>query len=414
MRCLIRPHPVVIEDTRLLMPVTAMLSCKDQPNAYVGQMFQNSRILFALAAAGLPAVGSAAEDRTFRTDTVNVQATTVADGLEHPWGLDFLPDGSAIVTERPGRMRILSNGALSDPVQGVPKVWARGQGGLLDVVAAPDFSSSGTIFFSFSQPGKGGAGTAVARARLVRDDGKARLEDLDVVFSMAKKTGKGQHFGSRLVFHPDGTLFITTGDRGQGDRAQDMADGAGAIIRINQDGSAPEDNPRPDGWLPQLWSKGHRNIQGAAFDPVWNGLAIVEHGARGGDEVNQPQAGRNYGWPVISYGVNYSGSKIGVGTAAQGYEQPLYHWDPSIAPSGLASYQGNIFPEWKGDLLVGSLKFELLVRLDRDRAGKIVGEERILEGEFGRIRDVNVAPDGSVWLLTDESNGSIIRLTRAD
>lgn len=414
MRCLIRPHPVVIEDTRLLMPVTAMLSCKDQPNAYVGQMFQNSRILFALAAAGLPAVGSAAEDRTFRTDTVNVQATTVADGLEHPWGLDFLPDGSAIVTERPGRMRILSNGALSDPVQGVPKVWARGQGGLLDVVAAPDFSSSGTIFFSFSQPGKGGAGTAVARARLVRDDGKARLEDLDVVFSMAKKTGKGQHFGSRLVFHPDGTLFITTGDRGQGDRAQDMADGAGAIIRINQDGSAPEDNPRPDGWLPQLWSKGHRNIQGAAFDPVWNGLAIVEHGARGGDEVNQPQAGRNYGWPVISYGVNYSGSKIGVGTAAQGYEQPLYHWDPSIAPSGLASYQGNIFPEWKGDLLVGSLKFELLVRLDRDRAGKIVGEERILEGEFGRIRDVNVAPDGSVWLLTDESNGSIVRLTRAD
>lgn len=396
------------------MPVTALLACKDQPNAYVDQMFQSLRILAALSAASLPVAGSAAESRTFRTDTVNVQATTLAEGLEHPWGLDFLPDGSAIVTERPGRMRILSNGSLSGPLQGVPKVWAQGQGGLLDVVAAPDFSTSGMIFFSFSQPGKGGAGTAVARARLVRDDGKPRLEDVDVVFSMARKTGKGQHFGSRLVFHSDGTLFITTGDRGQGDRAQDMADSAGAVIRINPDGSAPKDNPKPDGWLPLLWSKGHRNIQGAAFDPVWDGLATVEHGARGGDEVNQPQAGRNYGWPVISYGVNYSGSKIGVGTAAEGYEQPLYHWDPSIAPSGLASYQGNMFPEWKGDLLVGSLKFELLVRLDRDRAGKIVGEERILEGEFGRIRDVNVAPDGSVWLLTDQSNGSIIRLTRAD
>jgi glucose/arabinose dehydrogenase len=405
----------VIEDTQLLLPVTASLSCKEPSNAYLGEMFHGLPILVALSAAGLPAAGAAAaESRTFRTDTVNVQATTVADGLEHPWGLDFLPDGSVIVAERPGRLRILDNGGLSDPVQGVPKVWAQGQGGLLDVAAAPDFAESGTIFFSFSQPGKGGAGTAVARARLVRDDGRPRLEDLDVLFSMNRKTSKGQHFGSRLVFHPDGTLFITTGDRGQGDRAQDMGDSAGAVIRINPDGSVPQDNPKPDGWLPQLWSKGHRNIQGAAFDPVWNGLATAEHGARGGDEVNQPQPGRNYGWPVVSYGVNYSGSKIGVGTAAKGYEQPLYYWDPSIAPSGLASYQGDMFPEWKGDLLVGALKFELLVRLDRDRTGKIVGEERMLEGEFGRIRDVNVAPDGSVWLLTDESDGSIIRLSRAD
>lgn len=377
-------------------------------------MFQSSRILVALAAAGLPAVGSAAENRNFRTETVNLQATIVADGLEHPWGLDFLPDGSAIVTERPGRMRILSNGTLSDPIQGVPEVSARGQGGLLDVVAAPDFSNSGTIFFSFSQAGDGGAGTAVARARLVRDDGQPRLEDVDIVFSMARKTGMGQHFGSRLVFDPGGALFITTGDRGEPDRAQDIQDSAGAVLRINPDGSVPEGNPEPDGWLPELWSKGHRNIQGAAFDPVWNGLATAEHGSRGGDEVNQPQPGRNYGWPVISFGVQYSGAKIGVGTAAEGYEQPLYYWDPSIAPSGLASYQGDMFPEWKGDLLVGSLVFELLVRLDRDESGKIVGEERIMDGEFGRIRDVNVAPDGSVWLLTDESNGSIIRLARDD
>lgn len=371
-------------------------------------------LFLILASASLAWSNASAESRTFKSDEVSVEATLITKGLENPWGLAFLPDGGAIVTERPGRMRILADGDLSKPIRGVPKVWAQGQGGLLDVAVAPDFAKSGTIFFSYSQPGQGGAGTAVARARLVRDDGSPRLEDVDVVFSMKKKTTKGQHFGSRLVLHPDGTLFITTGDRGQGDRAQDMHDSAGAVIRINPDGSVPPDNPKPEGWLPELWSKGHRNIQGASFDPVWNGLATVEHGAKGGDEVNQPRAGRNYGWPVISYGVNYSGSKIGIGTAAKGYEQPLYHWDPSIAPSGLASYQGDMFPEWKGDLLVGALKYELLVRLDRDDAGTIIGEERMFEGEFGRIRDVKVAPDGSVWLLTDESEGSIIRLSRAD
>ncbi len=377
-------------------------------------MSYRASLFLALASASLACSNASAESRTFKTDKVSIEATPVADGLQNPWGLDFLPDGGVIVTERPGRMRILANGKLSEPVQGVPKVWAQGQGGLLDVAVAPDFAKSGTIFFSYSQPGQGGAGTAVARARLVRDGGGPKLDNVDVVFSMKKKTTKGQHFGSRLVFDPDGTLFITTGDRGQGDRAQDMRDSAGAVIRINPDGSVPHDNPKPEGWLPELWSKGHRNVQGAVFDPVWNGLVTVEHGAKGGDELNQPRPGRNYGWPVISYGLNYSGSKIGIGTAAKGYEQPIYHWDPSIAPSGLASYQGDMFPEWKGDLLVGALKYELLVRLDRDDAGKIVGEERMLVGEFGRIRDVKVAPDGSVWLLTDESNGSIIRLSRAD
>nr|WP_244743554.1 PQQ-dependent sugar dehydrogenase [Mesorhizobium sp. L-8-10] len=355
-----------------------------------------------------------ADERAIVTDRVAVTASIVADGLEHPWGLDFLPDGSAIVTERPGRMRLWTAGALSDPVEGVPKVAARGQGGLLDVAVAPDFASSETIFFSFSEPGKGGAGTAVARARLARDGGTARLEDVRTIFSMARKTGKTQHFGSRLVFGPDGTLFITTGDRGQGDRAQDPRDSAGAVIRINTDGSVPPGNASPEGaeWLPELWSKGHRNIQGAVFDPVWDGLVTVEHGARGGDEVNRPEAGKNYGWPVISYGVNYSGTKIGIGTEAPGYEQPLYYWDPSIAPSGLASYQGDMFPEWKGDLLVGSLKFELLARLDRNEAGEIVGEERMLKEEFGRIRDVAIAPDGAVWLLTDEDEGAVVRLSR--
>jgi glucose/arabinose dehydrogenase len=347
---------------------------------------------------------------------VPIQTDTVATGLQNPWGLDFLPDGEAVVTERAGRMRILSAAGLSDPVEGLPTVSARGQGGLLDVVVAPDFATTNLIFFSFSEPGRGGAGTAVARAKLVRDGEAARLEDVTVIFSMAKKTSITRHFGSRLVFAPDGTLFITTGDRGQRNRAQDMRDHAGSVIRINADGTIPADNPSPDGakTLPEIWSKGHRNAQGAAWDPVLGGLVTVEHGDKGGDEVNQPQAGLNYGWPVISYGVSYAGRKIGVGTQAPGYEQPLHYWDPSIAPSGLASYQGDMFPEWKGDLIVGSLKFELVSRLDRDETGKIVGEERMLEGEFGRIRDINVAPDGSIWLLTDQRDGQVVRLSRAD
>lgn len=355
---------------------------------------------------------------TFRTETVAVEAEILAEGLRNPWGLAFLPGGEAIVTERSGTMRILSSdGHLSEPLEGLPDVAARGQGGLLDIAVAPDFNSSGLVFFSFSEPGAGSAaGTAVARAKLVRDGNAAHLEEVEVIFSMEKKTNVTRHFGSRLVFAPDGTLYVTTGDRGQPDRAQEMDDHAGAVIRINMDGSIPADNPSPDGsrHRPEIWSKGHRNPQGAAWDPVLGGLVTAEHGDQGGDEVNQPESGKNYGWPVISYGVTYGGEKIGLGTEAPGYEQPLYYWDPSIAPSGLASYQGDMFPEWNGDLLVGSLKFSLLSRLDRDSTGKILGEERMFEGAFGRIRDVRVAPDGTVWLLTDARNGQIIRLSRAD
>jgi glucose/arabinose dehydrogenase len=218
------------------------------------------------------------------------------------------------------------------------------------------------------------------------------------------------------VLHPDGTLFFGIGDRGEGKRAQDKGDHAGSILRINRDGSVPEDNPfrNEQGALPELWSIGHRNPQGMVYDPLTRSIWTVEHGAMGGDEVNNPQAGKNYGWPVISYGVDYSGAKIGVGTEAAGYEQPVYYWDPSIAPSGLAVYEGDMFPEWRGDFLAGSLKFELLVRLTRDDSGAVTGEERLLEGEFGRIRDVNIAPDGSVWLLTDEDNGAVIRLSRGE
>jgi glucose/arabinose dehydrogenase len=377
----------------------------------------NKVTTFSCLLAGALASGSAlAQSTVFRTEKVPVETAIVADGLQHPWGLDFLPDGDAIVTERQGRIRLLSSGGLSEPVAGVPEVAARGQGGLLDIVAAPDFASSNLVFFSFSEPGQGGAGTAVARARLVREGNTARLDEVEVIFSMAKKTNVRRHFGSRLVFAPDGTLFVTTGDRGESNRAQDMQDHAGSIIHINTDGSIPADNPSPDGakQLPEIWSKGHRNVQGATWDPVLGGLLTVEHGDAGGDEVNHPVLGKNYGWPVISYGVSYGGDKIGVGTEAPGYEQPLFYWDPSIAPSGLASYQGDMFPEWKGDLIAGSLKFALVSRLDRDESGKILNEERMLEGEFGRIRDINVAPDGSIWLLTDEEDGQIIRLSRAD
>jgi len=370
-------------------------------------------LAFMFALVGSPAL---AESQSYNTDNVTLRADVIADGLDHPWGLDFLPGNEAIVTERSGNIRILSQDGLSAPVAGVPKVQVRGQGGLLDIAVARDFERSGTIFFSFSEPGRGGAGTALARAKLVREGAAARLEEVKVIFSMNRKSNAGQHFGSRIVVNDDGTLFVTTGDRGDGNRAQDMHDHAGAVIRINADGSVPADNPSPDGKVmaPEIWSKGHRNLQGATFDPVLGGLITVEHGAQGGDELNRPLAGRNYGWPVITYGRDYSGEKIGVGTSAKGYEQPLYYWDPSIAPSGLASYQGDMFPEWKGDLLVGSLKFELLSRLDRDAKGNVLDEERMLDGAFGRIRDVNVAPDGSVWLLTDESNGTIVRLSRGD
>jgi glucose/arabinose dehydrogenase len=355
------------------------------------------------------------QGQIFETKDVRVEAEVITGDLQNPWGLDFLPGGDVIVTERPGRIRLLSDGQLSAPLPGVPKVAALGQGGLLDIIAAPDFATSDLVFFSFSEPGQGGAGTAIARARLVRE-GTARLEDVKVIFSMAKRSRTRHHFGSRLVFAQDGTLFFTIGDRGRGERAQNMNDHAGAVLRINTDGSVPADNPSPDGskHLPEIWSKGHRNAQDAAFDPLLGGLLTVEHGARGGDEVNSPEAGKNYGWPEISYGVDYSGARIGVGTEAPGFEQPLYYWDPSIAPSGLAVYQGEMFPEWNGDLLVGALKFQLLARLERNAAGKITGEERLFEGEFGRIRDVNVAPDGSIWLLTDENPGAIVRLSRAD
>ena len=303
---------------------------------------------------------------------------------------------------------------MSETFGEVPGLAVGGQGGLLDVALARDFDKSGTIFLSYSELGPGGAGTAIARARLVRDGNSARLENIDTIFSMMGKSRGGRHFGSRIAVAEDGNLFFSIGDRGEGDRAQDLMDHAGAILRIAPDGSIPSDNPFADGngALPELWSKGHRNPQGMDFDRKTGTLYAVEHGARGGDEINRPEAARNYGWPVISYGRHYSGRKIGIGTEATGLEQPLYYWDPSIAPGGMAVYRGDMFPEWDGDFLVAALKDQMLVRLQRREDGTVAHEERLFPDRYGRIREVKEAPDGSLLLLTDDSDGAVLRISR--
>lgn len=365
-------------------------------------------ILVAALAAG---AGAALAAETLPSQHYRLRVVTVAEGLEHPWSLAWLPDGRMLVTEREGRLRIVApDGSLSAPVAGLPEIADRGQGGLLDVLVDPAFEESRTIYFSFSEPGEGGAGTAVARAVL---DGE-RLSDLEVIFRQVPKSGGGRHFGSRLVMARDGTLFVTVGERGQRDRAQDTTINRGQVVRINTDGSIPPDNPfvGREGYRPEIWSFGHRNPQGAALHPETGELWITEHGARGGDEVNVSRAGRNYGWPVIAYGRHYSGGKIGEGTRKEGMEQPVHFWDPSIAPSGMAFYTGDRFPAWRGNLLVGALKFRLVTRLVLD-GERVVEKERFLEDFGARIRDVRQGPDGYVYLVTDESDGRILRLEPA-
>jgi glucose/arabinose dehydrogenase len=337
-----------------------------------------------------------------------VRATDVAVGLEHPWGLAFLPDGRMLVTERPGRLRLVArDGSVSEPLTGVPQVLARGQGGLLDVALSPSFAQDRLVYLSFAEPGGAGGSTAVARGRL----GERGLDDTRVIWRQEPKVSGNNHWGSRLVWRPDGTLFVTVGDRyNYMERAQDLSTTIGKIVRINADGSVPPDNPFVDrgSARPEIWSLGHRNVQAAALDASGQ-LWTVEHGARGGDELNRPQAGHNYGWPVITYGVDYSGARIGVGTAAPGMEQPVYYWDPVIAPSGATFYSGAAFPDWRGDLFVGSLQPGRLVRL-RLREGRVTHEERYVIGRGERIRDVTEGPDGFLYLLTDHPKGRIVRL----
>ncbi len=344
-----------------------------------------------------------------------VRAETVAEGLVHPWSLAFLPDGRLLVTERPGRLRIVTmDGTLSAPLSGVPEVAAVGQGGLLDIALDPDFANNRMVYLSFAEAGEGETnGTAVARGRL----GDAGLENTTVIYRQRPKVRSRGHFGSRLVFSEDGKLFITQGDRQTSEfrvRAQDLDQGMGKIMRVNPDGSIPGDNPfvGRDDAQPEIWSYGHRNVQAAALHPTTGQLWTVAHGARGGDELNHPEAGKNYGWPVITYGVDYSGAKIGEGTAKEGMEQPVYYWDPVIAPSGMAFYMADAIPGWQGSVLIGSMTPGALVRLEL-QDGRVVKEERYL-GELGeRFRDVQVGPDGFVYVVTDSEEGRVLRVRPA-
>ena len=370
----------------------------------------------ALLAANFPAFS--ADSVVVATQEHRVRVVSVVKGLEHPWGLAFLPDGRMLVTERPGRMRVISRDGVVDPapVAGLPRVDAIGQGGLLDVAVHPaSRPESRWIYWTYVQR-DGGYGTELARGRLEGGPGSWRMADAQVLFRMAPKSGGGLHFGSRIVFARDGSVFVTLGERGDMDRAQRLDDHGGKIVRLAEDGRPAPGNPfigKPVA-KPEIWSYGHRNVQGATLDPRTGALWAIEHGPQGGDELNLVRAGANYGWPVITYGVNYGiGTKIGEGTAKPGMEQPVKHWIPSPALSGLAFYAGERFPKWKGDLLVGALRGQALIRgrLDGER---FVADEFMLRGAVPRIRDVKSGPDGFVYLLTDERDGALLRLEPVD
>ena len=365
-----------------------------------------TRILSCAVALGFTTVAAA---QSYGSQEHPFRVVKVAEGLEQPWSVSFLPDGRMLVTEKAGRLRLVVNGKLvSAPIAGMPQVTVHGQGGFFDAVPHPDFSRNSLLYLSYAARGDNGVGTELARGKLV--DG--RLENVQVLFRQSPKGTRGQHFGGRIVFDRAGYVYLTLGDRGEMPRAQKPDDHAGSVIRLHDDGRVPADNPfagKP-GWKPEKFTLGHRNMQGAALHPQTGMLWTHEHGPQGGDEINIIRAGVNYGWPVITYGVNYGiGTKIGEGTQKDGMAQPLYYWVPSIAPSGMAFYTGERFPKWQGDLFVGSLKFQLLVRLRLD-GDKVVKEERLLQGALGRIRDVRMGPDGFLYVATDENPGVVARL----
>ena len=356
-------------------------------------------LLLALGATHAAAQSFSSEHHRFRI-------ATVVEGLDNPWSLAFLPDGRMLVTEKAGRLRVIEDGKLQpQPVAGVPRVTVHGQGGLHDVAMHPE---NGWLYLAYAARGEDGVGTELARGRLAG----TRLEEVRVLFRQSPKGSRGQHFGGRIAFDRAGFVYLTLGDRGEMARAQRPGDHAGSVIRLHEDGRVPADNPfagRP-GWKPEKFTLGNRNMQGAALHPQTGELWTHEHGPQGGDEVNVMRAGVNYGWPVITYGVNYViGTRIGEGTHKPGMQQPLHYWVPSIAPSGMAFYTGERFPRWKGNLFVGALRARLLVRLELD-GEKVVREERLLQDAFGRIRDVRAGPDGLLYLLTDGSDGKLLRL----
>ena len=383
-----------------------------------GRAMRNAGPIWALLAMVIVLLGAvgplAAAERigTYESAKQRFHLVKVVEGLEHPWGLAFLPDGRMLVTERPGRLRIVADGWLvPEPVAGVPEVWADGQGGLLDVALHPEFGENGLVYLSYSSPSDDGddAATAVARGRLVDE----RLEDVEEIYVALPRDDGGRHFGSRLVF-ADGYLFVTAGERGDTDRAQDLGDPAGSVIRLHDDGSVPEDNPFLGiaGARPELYSVGHRNPQGMALEAATGRIYAIEHGPKGGDELNLIEPGVNYGWPVITYGKSYMGFKIGEGTHKEGMAQPVHYWVPSISPSGLMIYDADRFPAWQGSFFAGALSGELLVRLEVE-GGRAVVEERMLEDLEERIRDVRQGPDGLIYLLTDHPDGMLLRLEPA-
>jgi glucose/arabinose dehydrogenase len=336
----------------------------------------------------------------------------VVEGLEQPWSLAFLPDGRILVTEKAGRLRVVRDGRLEpQPIEGLPRVTVHGQGGLHDVALHPQFEKNRFLYLAYAARGDDGVGTELARGRLNAN----RLDEVQVLFRQSPKGRAGQHFGGRIVFDRAGLLYLTLGDRGERERAQRPDDHAGSVIRLHDDGRVPKDNPfvgKP-GWKPEKFTLGNRNMQGAALHPQTGELWTHEHGPQGGDEVNIMRAGANYGWPVITYGVNYGiGTKIGEGTAKPGMEQPLHYWVPSIAPSGMAFYTGDKFPRWKGSLFVGALRERSLVRLQLEGT-RVVKEERLLRDTVGRIRDVRMGPDGLLYLLQDSSDAALLRVEPA-
>ena len=405
----------------LVIAIAGVLACGGA--SYQAQQAQVADPRPANAADQKPAF-EGQTDAPLRATNVAFELVTVAEGLEHPWALAFLPSGKMLVTERPGRLRVITaDGKISPPVTGLPAVDPRNQGGLLDVVLDPDFRSNQLIYWSYAEPRENQENnTAVARGKFVDDASAPRVENVEVIYHQRPALRSTMHYGSRLVFARDGTLFVTQGERSITAgrmQAQQMDSGLGKIVRINKDGSIPKDNPfvGKDGVLPEIWSSGHRNIQSAALHPATGELWEVEHGARGGDELNIARKGRDYGWPSVTYGIEYRGGPILEGlTQKPGIEQPIYYWDPVIAPSGMLFYSGTLFPAWKGSLFIGGLASNTLVRLDL-KGERVVGEERLLNGTRAneqakpdRFRDVRQGPDGAIYLVTDMPQGRLLKL----
>jgi len=376
----------------------------------MGRIMRAVATTLLAVAATVPALAQQA----IKTEKAEIVVDRITNKIDRPWGLTFLPDGRMLVTEKGGTLRIVTDkGVIGRPIAGVPEVDARGQGGLLDVALHPDFAQNRLVYLSYSEPGEGGNSTAVARGAL-SDDGTS-LSGVEVIFSQKPKLASTKHFGSRLVFDRAGRLYIALGERSEPQfrgQAQELSSHLGKVVRVNDDGSVPDDNPfvgKSDA-LPEIWSYGHRNIQAAALHPETGKLWEIEHGPRGGDEINIAKPGKNYGWPVVSHGVNYDGTPVGAGRKEEeGMVGPLYQWTPVIAPSGMMFYTGDLFPDWQGNLFVGGLKATSLVRLELD-GEKVVHEERLIEDLGMRVRDVVQGPDGAIYLLTDERNGAILRV----